>query len=333
MMLMGWIQGDCPPGRRMAVADAFCVLDNLLTGHVLAADAVTAIQPEAAVTMNTSSSSMYEHDRMLTDLLSCAPPASRPLRSIATSTSAAPCTTPPSRPVTSVRRASAGSSPPSPPTAPRWSPAMDSSGHVCGGSVGGAPRGGWSTPCTRQRAPAPRCRRVRLVRPRSQPRPTHAAAAHRERHARLVLRTRAIWDVESHPDALRAWCAIESGLRPGLPLWVVENGMASQVRDGRALPRSDGMDRPRYVRQHLGAVADAVAPACRCAPTCTGRWSTITNGAPTSPVSASSAWTAVTPTPPRWLDSDAQGDDAAGEYARVLAGLRAGDRTVLERPG
>ena len=50
MTLMGWIQGDCPPGRRMAVADAFCVLDNLLTGHVLAADAVTAIQPEAAVT-------------------------------------------------------------------------------------------------------------------------------------------------------------------------------------------------------------------------------------------------------------------------------------------
>ena len=72
MTLMGWVEGACPPGRRMAVADAFCVLDNLLTGHVLAADAVTAIQPEAAVTMNTSSSSVYEHDRMLTDLLSAA---------------------------------------------------------------------------------------------------------------------------------------------------------------------------------------------------------------------------------------------------------------------
>ena len=67
--LMGWIEGACPPGRRMAVSDAFCVLDNLLTAHVLAADVVTAVQPDAEVTINTSSSSIYEHDRMLLDLL------------------------------------------------------------------------------------------------------------------------------------------------------------------------------------------------------------------------------------------------------------------------
>jgi hypothetical protein len=35
----------------------------------------------------------------------------------------------------------------------------------------------------------------------------------------------------------------------------------------------------------------------------------------------------------RWLDTDAQGDDAAGEFARVVAGLRAGDPTVLEGAG
>ena len=67
--LMGWIEGACPPGRRMAVADAFCALDNLLTAHVLAADVVSGVQSEAEVTMNTSSSSVYEHDRMLVDLL------------------------------------------------------------------------------------------------------------------------------------------------------------------------------------------------------------------------------------------------------------------------
>jgi beta-glucosidase len=39
------------------------------------------------------------------------------------------------------------------------------------------------------------------------------------------------------------------------------------------------------------------------------------------------------PAAPRWLDTDSQGDDAAAEYARVLAGLRAGDRSVLDRPG
>ncbi len=69
VMLMGWIEGASPPGRRMAVADAYCALDNLLTAHVLAADVVSELQPEAEVTMNTSSSSIYEHDRMLLDLL------------------------------------------------------------------------------------------------------------------------------------------------------------------------------------------------------------------------------------------------------------------------
>ena len=69
VMLMGWIEGAARPGRRMAVSDAYCVLDNLLTAHVLAADAVSAVQPEAEVTINTSSSSIYEHDRMLIDLL------------------------------------------------------------------------------------------------------------------------------------------------------------------------------------------------------------------------------------------------------------------------
>ena len=67
--LMGWIEGACPPGRRMAVSDAFSALDNILTAHVLAADVVTALQPEAEVTVKPSSSSVYEHDRMLLDLL------------------------------------------------------------------------------------------------------------------------------------------------------------------------------------------------------------------------------------------------------------------------
>ena len=67
--LTGWIEGATPPGRHMAVSDAFCVLDNLLTAHVLAADAMAAVQPEALITTNTSASSVYEHDRMLNDLL------------------------------------------------------------------------------------------------------------------------------------------------------------------------------------------------------------------------------------------------------------------------
>lgn len=69
VMLMGWIEGTHPPGRHAAFADAFCVLDNLLTAHVLASDAIVAAQRDAHVTCNTSSSSIYEHDRLLVDLL------------------------------------------------------------------------------------------------------------------------------------------------------------------------------------------------------------------------------------------------------------------------
>ena len=69
VMHQGWIGGAHPPGRHLAFADAFCVLDNLLTAHVLASDVIVGVQPEAQVTCNTSSSSVYELDRLLTDLL------------------------------------------------------------------------------------------------------------------------------------------------------------------------------------------------------------------------------------------------------------------------
>ena len=49
----GWITGTYPPGRRLAVSDAWCVLDNLLTAHVLVADAITDAQPGAEVTLGT----------------------------------------------------------------------------------------------------------------------------------------------------------------------------------------------------------------------------------------------------------------------------------------
>ena len=33
---------------------------------------------------------------------------------------------------------------------------------------------------------------------------------------------------------------------------------------------------------------------------------------------------------PAWRDTDAMGDDAAGVYRTIIAGLRAGDRSVLQ---
>ena len=95
------------------------------------------------------------------------------------------------------------------------------------------------------------------------------------------------------------------------------------------LPRLDGWDRPRYLRAHLA-----------------GRWSTAIDGG--APVTAYLHWSLVDnyewgsyeprlgifgmdrERGNRWLDTDADGQDTAGAYRRLIAGLRAGDRSVLD---
>ena len=108
--------------------------------------------------------------------------------------------------------------------------------------------------------------------------------------------------------------------------------MATRVRDGRPVPREDGMDRPRYVREHLGAVADAVAAGVPVR--AYFHWSLVDNyeWGTYEPRYGLFGIDRSDPSAVRFMDTDAQGDDAAGEFARVVAGLRAGDRSVLDRP-
>lgn len=327
-MLMGWIEGATPPGRRLAFADAYCVLDNLLTAHVLAYDAIAAVQLGAEVTCNTSSSSIYEHDRLLTDLLL--------LR--ATGVPEADVDTyvderrvlhdavfpPPHAGEFMLRRFFAAVSP-----------------YGTTGSIGGGVL--WSRVRTAARRPAPR-RVVSAVyaSPHAStlgaigfdwydPVASHAirmpgrpAAGGRDWSA-----GRALWDVPPHAEGLRSWCRAESALHGGLPLWVVENGMATR---GGA-PRADGWDRPRYLREHLGAVVDAIAAEVPV----TGylHWSLVDNY----------EWGTYEPRlgifglerdgsgGVHWRDTDAQGHDSAGAFGRIVNGLLVGDRSVLEATG
>jgi len=332
VMLMGWIEGACPPGRRMALSDAFCVLDNLLTAHVLAADAVTGVQRHAEVTLNTSSSSVYELDRMLLDLLSLREAGVDPSdvdRYVDERRAVHDAAFPPRHAgEAALRRFFAAVTPYGSEHAPGW------------GATWARLRG-----VTRRAAPR---RAVAAAHASSRPRAldavgfdwydpvaSHAIRVPGRRRAdggRDWSFGRALWDTESHPAGLRSWCATESALRPGLPLWVVENGMATQVRDGRPRPREDGMDRPRYVREHLGAVADAVAAGVPVRAYL--HWSLVDNyeWGTYEPRLGLFGLDRSDPTTVRWMDTDAQGDDAAGEFARVLAGLRAGDRSVLDPP-
>ena len=332
VMLMGWIEGSHPPGRRMAVSDAFCVLDNLLTAHVLAADVVSAVQSGAEVTINTSSSSVYELDRMLLDLLQLREAEWSPATSIATWTSAGRSTTPPSPRTTPGRRPCAGSSPPCRPTAPSSSRVAAARGPACAASPGARRRGAWSPRRGRRNGPGASMRSASTGTTRWPATPCVSRAAARPPARRDWSFGRALWDVAPNPAGLRSWCATEAALRPGLPLWVVENGMSTRVRAGRPLPRDDGLDRPRYVREHLGAVADAVADGVPVRAYL--HWSLVDNyeWGTYEPRFGLYGLDRSDPGAVRWMDTDAQGDDAAGEFARVLAGLRAGDRSVLDAP-
>jgi beta-glucosidase len=331
--LMGWIQGACPPGRRLAFADAFCVLDNLLTAHVLAADAVVALQPDAQITCNTSSSSIYEHDRLLTDLLllrAAGVPPSDVDRYIDERRALHDASFPPQHAGEfAVRRFYAAVSP-----------------YGTNRGAGGGPV--WARLRSASRRPAPR-RVVDAVQGSPQARSLGAigfdwydpVASHAMRPpgrrgpqgGRDWSMGRAIWDVVPHPEGLRAWCRTEAAFHAGLPLWVVENGMATRMVDHRSAPREDGWDRPRYIREHLGAVADAVADAVPV--TAYLHWSLVDNY----------EWGSYEPrlgifgmdrSDPggtvRWMDTDAAGDDAAGTFTRVVRGLLAGDRSVVAHP-
>jgi beta-glucosidase len=331
VMSMGWISGQHPPGRHQAFADAFCVMDNLLAAHVLAADAIVAVQPEAQVTCSNSASSIYEFDRLLTDLLllrAAGIPASDVDRYIDERRALHDAAFLPQHAGEfALRKIAAALSP-----------------YGTNRSAGGGPL--WGHWRGTLRRPAPR--RVLDVVYASPQRSTWGAlgfdwyapiASHALRIPRRERRDggtewkmrRDLWDVPVNAPGLGSWCQTESALHGGLPLWVVENGMATRVRDHRSRPREDGWDRPRYLRAHFAAVADAVAAG---APVTTYlHWTLVDNY----------EWGSYAPRfgifgmerndedgTVRWLDTDAAGDDAAGTFGRVVRGLTAGDGSVLE---
>jgi beta-glucosidase len=324
--LQGWISGAYPPGRRNAFADANCVVDNLLCAHVLASDAIVARQPAAVVSCNTSSSSIYESDRLLTDLLllrAAGVPPSDVDRYI------------------DERRALHDASLPSAHTGEyalrRIYAALSPYGTDRG--AGGGPLWGRLRATTRRPVPrrgldvvdaSPQTRTVGAVGfDWYDPMASHALRVPGRRQlegGRAWRAGRALWETPSDPPALRAWCRTETAFHPGLPLWVVENGMATRVVGHRSLPRQDGEDRPRYIREHVDALAGAVADGSPV--TAYLHWSLVDNY----------EWGTYEPrfgifgmdrSDPsgrvRWLDTDAAGEDAAGAFSGAVRRLIPGD--------
>lgn len=321
LAIRSWLVGTFPPGRRGAVEDAAIAVDNLLAAHVAGYEAVHRARPDGVVTTNNASLSVYEGDRMLTDLL-LARGAGVAREDV--------------DPWIADRRASHDRALPAAGTVERSIRRV-----AAAGAPYGRPGG------RRHRRSLPR-RAVDAVYASPHERTLDVLGldyydpemarrlrppGHRTVRGRSASPSRQLWDQVPDPSGLTRWLTAHHDLAPTLPLWVVENGLCNRVRHGRAELRSDGWDRPRYLRGSLAAVMAAIDAGIPV----TGywHWSLVDNyewGTYEPRFGLYGVDRHRGPRGTRWMETDAMGDDAAGTYAGIIAGLRSGDRSVLD-PG
>lgn len=245
--LAGWVNGRHPPRRNGALADAWAVVDNFLTAHVLAYSAIHDVQPEADVSFGVRASSSYDWQRLMVDLL-CAPALGVERDELdawvdARRTRYDGAFAPSDLGDLLWRRASAATSP---------------------FGVGGVVR-------DRLRRSSPR-RAVDVVYRFAAERPPPAVGSNGSArsaqqgpvdslllvwcppHAQALLprvRRAAPWEVRPDPGAFTGWCLDQTGATPGIPV-LAEDGFAT--RSGA--PRPDGWDRRAYLRAQISALRD-----------------------------------------------------------------------------
>ena len=303
LALLSYVGGGFPPGRVGATGHLLRALDGLLAGHVLAADAVRAVQPGAVVAANTYALSLYELDRMLVDtLLSRRRGVTRSEvgEHLSERRRAWYAALPRPRRLESFLRRATASALPLAQALPRTIGAVFDSPH----------ESSLDTVQIDHYAPE--------------------AASHLVPPGRAGGRSlqplRPLWDDRPDPRGLVEYC--RAAAESGLGVEIVENGMCNRVSRGRSHPRRDGWDRPRYQREHLAAVVELVAGGVPV----TGYWHWT--------LADNYEWGSYEPRfglfavdrerGGRWSPLDSMGHDAAGAYRRIIAGLRAGDRRVLE---
>jgi beta-glucosidase len=319
LALMSFFVGAFPPGRRLDGPMALRTADHLLAGHVLAYEHIKQLQPASIVGTNNSSFSLYELDRLGSDLLLARS------RGVSRDELAA---------YLSEQRSD-------------WY--AGEAGTGVAGSGGSRRRWPAAEEALRRLA-------RHLVSPvRVFARTIEAVYA--SEHERTVDVTqldyydpetasnlqppfmptagglwpqpqRPLWDEPPNPAGLSAYCAAAS--EPGLNLWIVENGMCNRVRRGRSFPRRDGWDRPRYLRENLAAVVRSISSGIPIA----GYWHWC--------LADNYEWGSYEPRfgiygidrerSCRWDERDAMGHDSAGAYRHIIEGMRSGDASVLTGP-
>jgi beta-glucosidase/6-phospho-beta-glucosidase/beta-galactosidase len=302
--LQTYLNGLFPPGRRADTGSMVRSLDHLLAAHVLAYDAIHDLQPGAVVATNTYSFSAYEPDRMLLDLL-CARTHGIDRQELHGWLAERRrwfygCQPSHGRAESIVRRIAA-SLLPLDAALPRAVAAVYASAHDRTLDV------------TQLDFYDPRVdRKFRL--------PGHATAG-----GRNWLPGRLLWDDPPDPDAFARYC--ELNVEPDADLWVVENGLCNRVRRGVAYPRRDGWDRVRYLQTYLGALARTVAAGVPIGAYL--HWCLADNYEWGSYEPRFGLYGVDRERGVRWRETDSMGGPAAATYAEIIAGLRAGDLSVV----
>jgi beta-glucosidase len=326
--------GMHPPGRRLARKETFTSSAQMFAAHVRAYGLIHEHRPDAIVHTNTSENSVYESNRLYIDLLlarsagvsrddlgawiaeqrqawygAIAPVRAieRPIRRNSAAMSPIACL--PHRYEHLSPRARRGSDDPEGVLRPLveavYSSAWDRSLDVLGID--------YYDPVA--------ANHMRL--------PGHRTAGGRSRRP-----TADLWDDVAFPAGLteysRANLALSAAALEGakpLELWVVENGLCNRVRNGHSYERLDGWDRPRYLRENLAAVVRGLDEGLPIGAYL--HWSLTDNY----------EWGSYQPRfgihgvdrerGAKILPTDSMGRDSSGAYRRLIEGLRAGDRSVL----
>ena len=305
--LMTYLLGDLPGGGIGQVPSLTRALDHLLAGHVLAYEAVHAARPDAVVATNTFSFSLYEIDRLLTDVLLARAQgvdrdhlrtwlSSRPSRHAAAVVPLAG----PERVLRGVCQRSIDLDRALPRTveAVYASPHAATLDHV---------QIDYYNPVSSSHIRVP---------------------GHRTSGGRNWMPGSMLWDDVPDPALFSAFTELSA--HDDRDVWIVENGLCNRVRRGRSLPRLDNWDRPRYLQSYLRAMVELIDAGVPIG--AYFHWTLADNYEWGSYEPRFGLYGVDRARGVSWSDRDSMGRDSAGVYRRIIEGLRAGDRSVLTRP-
>ncbi len=307
-----FFSGLFPPGRLLDATSVAQTFDTLLAAHVAGYDVIHELQPEAVVTTNPYTFSIYELDQAATDLLTA--------REAGVESADLSAHLLEQRRVHYRRIGDGG--PGATGTIERFLRRMAASRF----SVADA------FPTTRAALQASTATHHLDVIAVDHYAPI--AASHlvvpgiQTSGGRWWKPGRALWD--DAPDPSMLVTVLEEAGSYGRPVWILENGMSNRVVRARSYARMDGLRRPEYLATHLGAVLAAVE---------TGvpvegfwHWTLIDNYEWGSYEPRFGLYGMDRPQGMVVTSTDALGDDSAGAYGRIIAGLTSGDDSVVTRP-